>query len=1312
MLRKFKHWNHLRRKSSRPKFRRAELKRNNVFGVAQLGLEALETRWMLAAGDLDPTFDGPTLVGNGIVVDDLGLTKNLEVRAMAVQNDGKIVVAGVAATAITSTNQHDVLLARYNADGTRDTSFGPTSAGFNILDLSGVSNEDSINDIVIDSLGRIIVAGRAHDSVTSEQGFLVARFTSSGVLDTTFGGGDGFVITTVSLPVFGLADSRAEGVALQSDGKIVAAGWVSDSGTNEDFVVVRYTSAGVEDTTFDGDGIALTNFGTADRAFDLTVQADGRIVAVGLARQLTGNDDFAIARYNTDGSPDLGFGLLGKQTTNFTVGDRDDEAFAVTMDGTNIVVAGASKEPGQFNTAVARYDSAGNLDTTFNPGSINTTTTAPSQDGTARIRFPGQPFSIAQSIAVQPDGKYVIGSRVWTTGGAARDFGVIRLNNDGLPGPPIDGTLDLTFSGDGLVVTPFAPAATDLNAIAMQPDGRIVAAGWTTVSSIRQIAMTRYESGLVTANAGGPYVLNEPGGTVQLFGSGGGLTATYSWDLDGDAIFGETGGAAANGDENVQNPFFTASGVDGPDDSFTVTLQLTEGSVTVFDTATVQIVNVAPTLIISGASNVNEGAVYTLNLSSFDPGDDTVSEWSIDWGDGPAEMILGNPTSVTHTYADGDNNYVISATATDEDGTYNSNSISVSVDNVDPDLVISGAASVDEGDLYTLNLSSSDPGDDTITQWLIDWGDGTEIVSGNPSSVTHTYADGTVTHTISTTATDEDGTFSSNSILVTVNNVAPQPNISGAADVDEGAVYTLNLSSSDPGDDTITQWTIDWGDGPAEMIAGNPTSVTHTYADGDANYTISAEATDEDGTFVALATVAVMVHNVAPSLAISGASNVDEGDVYTLNLSSSDPGDDTITSWTINWGDVVEVVSGNPTSVAHVYADGGNPNTPYTITASATDEDGTFAAGNSVAITVENVAPTADAGGPYFTFEDTPITLNGSAFDPAGAADPLTFLWDLDGDNIFGETGAGATRGDEVGANPTFDPDGLGTVNWTVKLQVSDDDGGVSSIATATVQVLSQGSVVVGGVLHIVGSNDCDIVIITKVGSDIKVIATFNPSNPMLFDESTFSEIHVRVRGGHDIVVTTPTVTKPMTIDGGSGNDLLMGGGGENLILGGTGSDVLIGGGSDDVLLGGDGNDDMFGNGGNDVLVGGDGNDMLFGGAGLDLLIGSQDEDWLNAGTGEDILIGGYTSHDNNLDALDDVMAVWTSGDSFEDRVEELTESGGLLEAGATVFDDDADDTLIGGSGRDLIFGDTSALDGAVDTINLQPLLDVLVAVN
>jgi Ca2+-binding RTX toxin-like protein len=160
---------------------------------------------------------------------------------------------------------------------------------------------------------------------------------------------------------------------------------------------------------------------------------------------------------------------------------------------------------------------------------------------------------------------------------------------------------------------------------------------------------------------------------------------------------------------------------------------------------------------------------------------------------------------------------------------------------------------------------------------------------------------------------------------------------------------------------------------------------------------------------------------------------------------------------------------------------------------------------------------------------------------------------------------------------------------------------------------------------------------------------------------------------------------------------------------------VLYGAGGNDTLLGGTGNDDLFGGSGNDVLIGGGGNDDLFGDSGRDLLIGSDNNDRLEGGNDDDILVGGTTAYDSydpaSKLAIDNIMATWTGGASFTSRVGTLTGSGGPLEGGIDVLDDDDNDTLIAGSGRDLIFGDNSALDGAIDTISMDPLLDVLVPV-
>jgi uncharacterized delta-60 repeat protein len=522
--------------------------------------------------------------------------------------------------------------------------------------------------------------------------------------------------------------------------------------------------------------------------------------------------------------------------------------------------------------------------------------------------------------------------------------------------------------------------------------------------------------------------------------------------------------------------------------------------------------------------------------------------------------------------------------------------------------------------------------------------------------------------------------------------------IDGAADVDEGAEYTLNLAASDP---TITQWEIDWGD-EVEIFAGNPTSVTHTYADGDANYVISASFTNGLGTTPVGNTVAVAVHNVAPALTISGAADVDEAALYTLTLSSDDPGDDTITQWTIDWGDEIEMISGNPASVTHTYEDG---DANYVISATATDEDGAFAAGNTVAVMVHNVDPTAEAGGPYTSIGGLAITLNGSGNDVAGAADPLTFEWDFDGN---------LTTIEAFGATPTFDPVALGIVSTTVvtvTLRVTDGDGG-EAFDTAEVTVLAEGATLIDGVLNVIGNSTTnDSVIITQSGGNISVNATFNSGDPDVFDGDDVEEIVIVMGSGNNIVVVSGVVTQPLTIDGGAGNDLISGGGGDDTLIGGEGNDILHGNGGDDMLLGGNGNDDLLGGAGNDSLVGGEGVDIVSGGAGNDLMIGSQDSDLLIGGNGEDILIGGWTIHDNDTAALDEVMAIWTSADSFNSRVAALTGAGGLLEAGETVFDDDSQDILVGGAGRDLVFGDNNPTDGVTDLLALQPILDVLVAV-
>src|SRR4029077_13001606 len=152
--------------------------------------------------------------------------------------------------------------------------------------------------------------------------------------------------------------------------------------------------------------------------------------------------------------------------------------------------------------------------------------------------------------------------------------------------------------------------------------------------------------------------------------------------------------------------------------------------------------NVAPTIAISGATSVNEGSAYSLTLGAVtDPGTDTVSSYIVHWGDGGSNTYLTNGGK-THTYADGPNNYSITVDLVDEDGTYldRANALSVTVNNVAPTIAISGATSVNEGGSYSLTLGAvTDPGTDTVSSYVVHWGDGGSNTYLTNGVKTHTY---------------------------------------------------------------------------------------------------------------------------------------------------------------------------------------------------------------------------------------------------------------------------------------------------------------------------------------------------------------------------------------------------------------------------------------------------------------------------------------------------------------------------------------------------------------------------------------------
>lgn len=170
-----------------------------------------------------------------------------------------------------------------------------------------------------------------------------------------------------------------------------------------------------------------------------------------------------------------------------------------------------------------------------------------------------------------------------------------------------------------------------------------------------------------SANAGGPYALDE-GGALVLDGSSSIGASSWAWDLDNDGQYDDAVGV------NPTVPWATLSplGVDD-DGTYTVGLEVDGGADTASATATIS--NVVPVLSTTGTGTINTGGTYTLNLAVTDPGADTISGWTINWGDGSIESVVGNPSSVTHTYTGSGLVYNVLASATDEDGTYLQNDL-------------------------------------------------------------------------------------------------------------------------------------------------------------------------------------------------------------------------------------------------------------------------------------------------------------------------------------------------------------------------------------------------------------------------------------------------------------------------------------------------------------------------------------------------------------------------------------------------------------------------------------------------------------
>jgi uncharacterized delta-60 repeat protein len=335
----------------------------------------------LKPGSLDPSFGR-----SGIVMTPIGLSAFAE--DVVLQPDGKVIAVGLA---MDRSDRAVFALTRHEPDGSLDPSFGRD--GIVMTDVDGRGAGASAAALLPGH--KIVVVGGALTETTS--GFALAEYGPDGKLEPSFGE-NGVVTTTIG------RSSGAHDVAIQPDGKIVAAG-STFTGTTVDFAIARYEPDGSLDKTFGTEGIVTSNVGGIDSIWGLALQPDGKIVAAGskLGERMGGV--FVIARYNRDGSPDSSFGKGGVVTSSV------DSAYA------------------------GAYD-----------------------------------------VVIQPDGKII-------AAGYNYDFGLVRLNPNG--------SADASFGEDGIVTTTFADGSS-ASAVALQPDGKVLAAGGTDEDGRVKIAIARY----------------------------------------------------------------------------------------------------------------------------------------------------------------------------------------------------------------------------------------------------------------------------------------------------------------------------------------------------------------------------------------------------------------------------------------------------------------------------------------------------------------------------------------------------------------------------------------------------------------------------------------------------------------------------------------------------------------------------------------------------------------------------------------------------------------------------------------------------
>jgi subtilisin-like proprotein convertase family protein/6-phosphogluconolactonase (cycloisomerase 2 family) len=437
---------------------------------------------------------------------------------------------------------------------------------------------------------------------------------------------------------------------------------------------------------------------------------------------------------------------------------------------------------------------------------------------------------------------------------------------------------------------------------------------------------------------------------AQVTGLSGRQVERIDWDLDGDGVFGD-----ARGD----TPQFTwpqLQLVNIIDDGIylpTARAELSDGTLA-YGSQELLISDTAPTLGIEGPSSFDQFTTQTFTFTADDPGDDAIDSWRIFWGDGTSDIIEAESPTLSHRFRFPGNTTIVAEATDAEESVVTTEFFSVNVRSAAaPVRAATTVPEIFEGDAVPIDLIATGGDAARITQTIIDFDDGREpqVFVGVPGTQTVTYNEEGI-YDVRVSFVEGDGSITEaqplrlqvlESVLQITAELAGRPTGS-LVSINEGDSVELIVEATKPGDDQVSEFRIDWGDGsPIKVLRPEPGRelgaevLTHTYADNN-TFAVRVTVVSEDETGEVLAGL-VEVDDVAPVVTAVGDATINEGVPYTLTVRPSDPGD-LVTLLAVDWGDgtfdtipnpwgpgnfqVIDNPDGEVRQLRHVYRQDGN----------------------------------------------------------------------------------------------------------------------------------------------------------------------------------------------------------------------------------------------------------------------------------------------------------------------------------------------------------------------------------------------------